>query len=34
MINNNDIAVLIGDKDSAIVIMDKKDFVNKFEEMI
>ena len=34
MINNNDEAVLIGDKDSAIVIMDKKDFVNKFEEMI
>ena len=34
MINNDDIAVLTGDKDSAIAIMDKKDYVNKFEEMI
>lgn len=31
MRNNKDIVV--GDKNSSIVIMDKKDYVNKFKEM-
>ena len=28
MINNNDIVVLKGDKDSSITVTDKKDYVN------
>ena len=32
MINKNHIVVLNGGKDSSIVIMDEKDFANKFEE--
>ena len=34
MINEKDIVVLKGDKDSSILIMDKVDYVNKFNEMI
>lgn len=34
MINNNNVIVLKGYKDSNVFIMHKKDFVNKSEEMI
>ena len=34
MINNKDIVVLSGDKDSSIVIMNRNDYVKKFDEML
>ena len=34
MINNNYVVVLKRGKDSSNLIMDKKDYVNKFEEII
>ena len=34
MINNYNIVILESDKDSTIIKMDKKDYVDKFEEMI